>query len=90
MLAVKLGEVSVGDVRDEDLEVVKRRCPEAENIRLMKRAFLEDLPESSFDYILIPEFRRDLMPEKGGGNKGPVCRAEKALKTRGKPFGGRI
>lgn len=84
MLAEKLGEVSVWDVRDEDLEVVKRRCPEAENIRLMKRAFLEDLPESSFDYILIPEFRRDLMPEKGEeGIKALFAGLKKLLKPGG-------
>lgn len=84
MLAEKLSEVAVWDVKDEDLEVVRRRYPAAENIRLMKHAFLEELPESSFDYILIPEFRRDLMPENGEqGIKALLAGLKKFLKPGG-------
>lgn len=84
MLAKKLEEVAVWDIRDEDLEVVRRRYPEAENIRLMKRLSLEELEESSFDYILIPEFRRDLMPESGEqGIKALAAGLKKLLKPEG-------
>ncbi len=84
MLAKRLAEVAVWDVKDEDLEVVRRRYPAAENIRLMKYASLEELPEGFFDYILIPEFRRDLMPERGErGIKALLTKLKKFLKPGG-------
>lgn len=54
-------EVSVWDPRDEDREVVRRRYPEANTLRYFK-----ELPETgNWDYILVPDLRKDLIPGEG-------------------------
>ena len=61
MLAGRLNQIDVWDRKDEDLEVVKRRYPQAENVNLLKAVSLESLEPESYDYIFIPELKKDLL-----------------------------
>lgn len=90
VLARSVKAVTVWDVRDEDLEVVRRRYPEWENIQLLKdggvpkREGIPQFPEAAYDHIVIPELRRDLIP--GGDEAGALALAA-SLKRSLKPGG---
>ncbi len=71
-------EVSVWEPKDEDWNVLCRRYPEVENL---KRE--ETLPEAGiYDYIVIPELRKDLFPGEGMGEM--FLKLMKGLKPGGK------